>query len=120
MRLRVLLVAALCLVAAGAAPANVRPVSDAERAGVELAAAYMARGPAAVAEALSSDSPLHAVPKQLLATEIEARLGPAGNARWELVTVVDALKDRTAGFDVSYPSGVEESVFFGRRSLPCP
>lgn len=59
---------------------------------------------------LSADSPLRTLPHP--ADEIAARLGPAAEAKWELVTVVDALKDKAAAFDVSYPSGADDTIFF--------
>ena len=44
--------------------ADVRPISDAERAAVQIAASYLSRGPEAVAEQLASSSPLKKLPPQ--------------------------------------------------------
>lgn len=85
-----------------------RPLSDAERAAVQVMTAYLSRGPAAVVEQLSAASPLRKSPA--LHDEIEARLGPPTGATWELQTVVPALKDRIAAFSVSYPSGLDDSI----------
>ena len=93
----------LCLVAS--AHADVRPISDAERAAVEIAAAYLAGGPAAIADRIASSARLNG-------EEIETRLGPHAGASWELQTVVPALKDKAAVFTISYPSGIDETVTF--------
>lgn len=100
-----------CLFVAVSAAADVRPISEAERAAVQVVANYLADGPQAVVDRLSADSPLHRIPKQLVATEVEARLGPAKGANWRLATVVDGLKDKCAAFTVSYPSGIDDTVF---------
>src|SRR5262245_26134659 len=92
------------------AAAEVRPVSDAEQAAVQIAADYLARGPVAVIGKLSADSPLRGLPR--LEEEIEVRLGPREGAQWELQTVVPALKDRMAAFGVSYPSGFDDALMF--------
>jgi tetratricopeptide (TPR) repeat protein len=93
----------LCLI--GSAYADVRPISDAERAAVEIAAAYLAGGSAAITGKLASNS-------RLSADEIETRLGPPAGASWELQTVVPALKDKVAVFTISYPSGIDETATF--------
>jgi len=92
----------------------VRPVSDAEHAGVRIAADYLSRGPAAIRENLAPDSPLRALPD--LDEEIEVRVGPREGARWQLQTVVPALKDKTAAFSVSYPSGFDDALTFEMRN----
>jgi len=102
-----LLLLALPVVASAAKP---RPVSDAERAGVEIAAAYLSRGPAAVIERLASSSPLRKVPASELPAEIETRLGPATGATWQLGTSFPALADKVVVFDVEFPSGADDSV----------
>lgn len=98
----------LCVVGVGVAHADVRPISDAERAAVRLAAEYLAGGAAALVDDLASSSPLRRLGQQ----EIETRLGPPDGAEWRLVTVVDALKDKAAAFSISYPSGIDDTVFF--------
>jgi hypothetical protein len=101
-------IAASLLLVASLHAAETRPVSAAEAAAVEAAAAYLERGPAAIQERLSADSPLRALP----ADEIEVRLGPHAGAAWELQTVVPALADKNAVFTISYPSGLDETVVF--------
>jgi tetratricopeptide (TPR) repeat protein len=100
--------AALALSAWGAD--EVRPLSDSERAAVAAAADYLSRGPEAIYARLADASPLRALPKDQALDEIEVRLGPPAGAAWELQTVVPALKDETASFAVSFPSGADETV----------
>jgi tetratricopeptide (TPR) repeat protein len=92
----------------------VRPISDAEHAGVRIAADYLSRGPAAIRENLSPDSPLRTLPN--LDKEIEVRAGPREGAQWQLQTVVPALKDKMAAFSVSYPSGFDDALIFEMRN----
>jgi len=92
--------------------ADVRVISDAEREAVQIVASYLGSGTDAIVPSLSSSSPLRALPAPVRAKEIEARLGPAKGTSWKLITVVDALKDKTAAFDVSFASGVDDTVFF--------
>ena len=66
----------LLALAATVSRADVRPLSDAERGGVEVAAAYLSRGPEAVYERLSPSSPLRTFAHDRALQEIEARLGP--------------------------------------------
>jgi tetratricopeptide (TPR) repeat protein len=109
---RIRVVGSLLVLWAAAVSADTRPISEAERAAVGIAAHYLAAGPEAVVGQLAAASPLKAMPANLVPLEIEARLGPPAGASWNLVTVVDALKDKGAAFDVSYPSGLDETVFF--------
>src|ERR1043166_3663249 len=109
--MRPLIAGVLCFVAANAFAAP-RPISGAERMAVEMAADYLNRGPAAIAERLDSASPLRKLADQELLEEIETRLGPPAGARWELQTVVPALQNNTAVFGISYPSGVDETATF--------
>lgn len=95
-----------------AATAEVRPLSDAERSAAQIAAAYLSRGPAAVADQLSSDSPLRQLRSDDGLTEIEVRLGPPAGAVWQMQTVVPALKDKTAAFTIEFPSGTDDATFF--------
>lgn len=95
-----------------AAAADVRPISDAERAAVQYAAEYLAGGPPALVPRVASASPLRAMQGALLEAELETRLGPPAGATWQLITVVEALKDKTAAFEVSYASGIDDTIFF--------
>lgn len=109
MRIRLALLCALIAPSAFAAT-EIRPISYAERAAVQIAAKYLASGPTAVYEHLASSSPLMEMSKEDALAEIEVRLGPPAGSTWELQTVVPALKDETAVFNVSYPSGADETV----------
>lgn len=100
----------LCFALGGAA--DVRPISDAERAAVQFAAEYLAGGPPVLAARLASSSPLRALAGPLQEAEIETRLGPPAGAKWQLITVVEALEDKTAAFEVSYASGLDDTIFF--------
>ncbi|HXH40142.1 MAG TPA: hypothetical protein VNN08_16050 [Thermoanaerobaculia bacterium] len=103
----------LCLLAATLAlGVEARSPSDAERAAVSVVADYLVRGPQAVLDQLASTSPLRRLPASDALAEIEARLGPPAGARWELQTVVPALKDKRAAFAVAFPSGVDDDIFF--------
>jgi tetratricopeptide (TPR) repeat protein len=104
-------VAAVCLIT-GTAAGDVRPISDAERAAVAFAAEYLAGGAAALADDLAAGSPIRKLPPAAIPVEIETRLGPPAGTEWRMVTVVDALKDKAAGFEVTYPSGLDDTVFF--------
>lgn len=89
-----------------------RPISPAEHAAVEIAAAYLSGGPAAIVDKLSASSPLRKIPTAERLAELEVRLGPPTDAQWELQTVVPALKDRMAVFTVTYPAGFEDHLIF--------
>ena len=97
---------------ASAVQGDVRPLSDAERAAVQFAADYLQGGAPTLVDKLARSSPLRKLAPADLPLEIETRLGPHVNAQWELVTIVEALKDKAAAFGVSYPSGIDETVFF--------
>jgi hypothetical protein len=103
---------AMLFLLASSARGDVREISDAEREAVQIVASYLASGSDGVVSSLSASSPLRALPAAVRAKEIEARLGPAKGARWKLITVVDVLKDKTAAFDVSFASGVDDTIFF--------
>src|SRR5438477_12213524 len=89
--------------------ADVRPLSEAERAATRIVADYLARGPQAVAEQLAAASALKKMPAADALEEIEARMGPAADSSWELQTVVPAMAERAAAFSVDYPSGLDDS-----------
>ena len=104
--LAVVLVTAL----ASSAESGPRSISEAERAAVEIAAHYLATGPSAIVERLSSTSPLRSLSSEDAMREIEVRAGPAAGATWEMQTVVPSLRDRTAVFEIEYPSGIDEML----------
>ena len=101
---------ALAALSAFGIHADVRPLSDAERAATRVVAAYLARGPQAVAEQLAAGSPLKKMPPADALEEIETRLGPPADSSWELQTLVPAMAERAAAFNVDYPSGVDDSI----------
>ena len=89
---------------------EIRPISYAERAAVQIVANYLKTGPQAVYDELAPTSPLGKLASADALQEIEVRFGPSNAATWELQTVVPALKDEAAVFNVSYPSGADETV----------
>src|ERR1044072_2965645 len=97
---------AVVTVFAVALHADVRPLSEAERAATRIVADYLARGPQAVADQLPPGSPL----RKLGLEEIETRLGPPADSSWELQTLVPSMADRAAAFTVQYPSGVDATI----------
>ncbi len=100
-----------------AASASPRALSDAEREAVQILSSYLSRGPAAVVEKLAADSPLRKFPAKSLHEEIEVRLGPPAGAVWELQTVVPALQDKAAAFNISFPSGIDETVIVELKNV---
>src|ERR1041385_3032872 len=99
---------AAAVVFAVAVQADVRPLSEPERAATRIVADYLARGPQAVADQLAASSPL----KKLGLEEIETRLGPPADSSWELQTLVPSMANRAAAFTVEYPSGVDDTIVF--------
>ena len=110
MRFRLALLCAVVTTAAFGAVNAIRPLSFAERAAVQIAANYIATGPQAVYDQLSTNSPFRKLSKNDALQEIEVRFGPPAGATWELQTVVPALQDSTAVFNISYPSGADETA----------
>jgi len=109
---RLICAAALSALFAFGAHADVRPISDVERAATSVVASYLARGPQAVVEQLAATSPMKKLPPAQALEEIEARLGPPADSSWELQTVVPALATHAAAFSVEYPSGIDDSIVF--------
>lgn len=93
-----------------AAESGPRPFSETERAAAEIAAHYLASGPSAIVGRLSAKSPLRTLSPDEALAEIEVRAGPNAGAKWEMQTVVPSLRDRTAVFEIEYPSGVDETL----------
>ncbi len=88
-----------------------RPLTGAERRGLELALAYLDGDVAAWWEALSGSAPLRALGREAAIAEIAARCGPRDGTRWELVNVPAARAHDTAVLAVVYPSGVDETLY---------
>jgi tetratricopeptide (TPR) repeat protein len=99
---------ALAVPAAGPAPP--RPLSEAEREAVRLAADYLARGPAAFQEALASSSPLRTLTPAAARDEIEVRAGVRGDVSWELQTPDRNAPGDLAVFSIEAPSGLDDTL----------
>ena len=108
--------AAILLVANGSVYAAPRPVSDAEKAACEAVADHLARGPVAILERLATSSPLLANGKTAALAEIEARIGPRDDARWELRTASEDFATHGAVFRVIFPSGVDDIITFDLKA----
>lgn len=89
-----------------------QPISDAERAAVQIAADFLSRGSIAVAEQLAATSALRKLSSSDQLADLEARLGPHHGAQWELQTATAETKDRMATFSVTYPAGFEDHIVF--------
>ena len=97
--------------APGAAiPAPPRPLLAEDRYAAQLVADYLARGPVAFHDALSSRSPLRALGPAEALREIEARTGTAKGERWELRTPPRSFPAGRVIFSVEYPSGLDQAV----------
>lgn len=106
-----LLTFALAEAQAQAAPqAAPRELSEAEIAAVQLATAYLDRGPLAWWERLAADSPLRRLDRQEALAEIAVRLGPAEGAAWQLFTPGPSFDRQTAVFGVDFGSGLDETI----------
>jgi hypothetical protein len=86
-----------------------RELSPAERAAVELATAYFERGPEAWWERLADGAPLKRLGREAALREIEARVGPADGAAWQLHTPVRA-DPQAAVLGVEFASGLDETL----------
>ncbi|MDQ3282757.1 MAG: hypothetical protein M3Q69_15245 [Acidobacteriota bacterium] len=115
-RASVLLVAlVVALVVALAASADPRPISDAERAAVTIAADFLARGPQALLASLAPAAPLRALPQADALRELAARTGPREQAKWTLHTVQNSASD--VAFRVTFRSGYEDGLLFRMRRV---
>lgn len=102
--------AAVSPAAPAAKPTKPRELSAAERAAVELAAAYLHQGPEAWLPRLQKSSPLGRLPAQEARQEILARVGPPEGSTWHLVTPGPLFDDKTAVFAIDYASGLDETL----------
>ena len=87
-----------------------RQLSEAERAAVELVAAYFQGGPVAWWEELAADAPLRRLGREAAMQEIGVRAGPADGATWQLLTPGPKLEPQTAVFGVEFASGLDETL----------
>jgi hypothetical protein len=102
--------ALLVLLMASGIAAEPRPVNDAEREAVAVAAAFLSDGPTALWTRLAPDAPLRALPEKDALHELSVRTGPRDGARWSLQTV--EANNRDVAFKVTYPSGYEDGLLF--------
>lgn len=89
--------------------AEPRPIHDAEREAVSLAAQALAAGPEALYARLAADSPLRALRKEDALRELEARTGPREGATWSLQT---SEGERDAAFHIQWRSGYDDGLLF--------
>jgi tetratricopeptide (TPR) repeat protein len=104
---------ALPRLALAAPPGEPRPLSEAERQAVVLAAEYLDRGPAAWWDHLARQSPLRRLGREAALAEIEVRAGSPVGAEWELATAPEPVSSRGAVFTLTFPSGVDDSLVLG-------
>ncbi len=88
-----------------------QPISDAERAAVELALAYVDGGAGAWWPRLAKDAPLRALGEAAARQELESRLGRAGEASWELETLLADPPPGLAAFRLERQGGVDDLVY---------
>jgi hypothetical protein len=86
-----------------------RPLTEAERAAVELGVAYLQSGPQAWWDHLASSSPLRRLGREIALDEIAVRVGPADGATWQLLTPARNDPER-AVFNLDFPSGFDETL----------
>jgi hypothetical protein len=87
-----------------------RELTPAERAAVELAAAYLERGPEAWWDRLAADAPLRQLEREAALEEIGVRAGPTDGATWQLLTPGARFTPETAIFGLEFPSGLDETL----------
>src|SRR5205085_3581435 len=92
---------------AGVGPA---PLSASERAAVQLALAYLRRGPDAWVAQLAPGAELGKLALADASGEIAARLGPREGAHWQLQRSGPGEPADAATFTIALPSGVDEAV----------
>jgi len=98
---------------ARAMPEGVRPLSEAERQAVQLAAEYLDQGPAAWWDRLAAASPLRKLGREAALAEIEVRAGSPEGAEWELVASPREISDHGAVFTVGFLSGADDTLTLG-------
>ena len=95
----------------GSLDASVTPreLSEAERAAVDLAVAYLEKGPSAWWDHLAAGAPLRRLGRAEALDEIAARVGPSDGATWQLLTPGRADPQR-AMIGIEFPSGLDETL----------
>jgi len=89
--------------------AKPRELSAAERAAVELAVAYLQRGPEAWWDRLAAGAPLRKLGRQAALDEVAARVGPADGSTWQLLTPGRPDPER-AVFGIELASGLDDTL----------
>jgi tetratricopeptide (TPR) repeat protein len=87
-----------------------RPLTAPERQAVQLAAEYLAGGPAAWWPHLARGSWLRALGREAAIAEIEARAGEPAGARWTLETAPADFAAHGAAFSLEFPSGADDTL----------
>ncbi|MEO8381762.1 MAG: basic secretory protein-like protein [Acidobacteriota bacterium] len=100
---------ALLLLATLPLRAEPRPLHDAEREAVGIAAAFLDKGPEALWARLAKDAPLRRLGKEEALAELAVRAGPREEATWTLRT---SEGNRDAAFQVTWPSGYADGLLF--------
>ena len=110
------LLAAVAAAAPGepaAATPGPRPLTAAERRGVELATLYMVGGAAAWWPELARGTWLRALGQDAAVAEIETRAGPPAGSHWTLQTSPEDFAAHGAVFTVEFPSGADDTLLLG-------
>lgn len=95
--------------AAGAEPAA---LTHSERTAIEMVATYLDGGTSALWPSVIPDSALGAFGPRQGPIELEVRMGPTRDARWELTQLAGADASRFAAFEVTFPSGITDILLF--------
>ena len=95
--------------ATGAMPGP-RPLSAAERQGVQLAAEYLVGGAAAWWPELARTSWLRGLGREAAIAEIEVRAGTPAGSHWRLQAAPAEFADHGAVFTVELPSGADDTL----------
>lgn len=96
--------------AAEPAAGEPRPVTGAERRGVELAAIYLAEGAAGWLDELAPQHPWRNLSREQALAEIGVRAGPPQGAVWRLQTPAPGAPEERVVFSIEYPSGADETL----------
>ena len=87
-----------------------RELSDAERAGFQLALDYFEEGPSAWWDQLASSAPLRELGREAALAEIEVRVGATPEASWTMRTPAPRYDKTTVLFTIDYPSGHDQAL----------
>jgi tetratricopeptide (TPR) repeat protein len=96
--------------AAAQPAAGPRPLTAAERQGVQLATQYLAGGAAAWWPELARGSWLRALGREAALAEIEIRAGPPAGSHWTLQAAPADFAAHGAAFTIVFPSGADDTL----------